>query len=61
MLSVLPDVPVDKWPRWAKALRDKNNAWMGVAQKGVESFVAQAMAQKVAFACDYSSLDACSV
>ena len=50
MLSVLPDMPLEKLPKWAKALRDKNNAWMGVAQKGVESFVAQAMAQKVPFA-----------
>lgn len=50
MLSVLPDVPAEKLPKWATALRDKNNAWMGVAQKGVQSFVAQAMAQQVPFA-----------
>lgn len=50
MLSVLPDVPSEKLPKWATALRDKNNAWMGVAQKGVQSFVAQAMTQQVPFA-----------
>ena len=47
MLSILPDAP---FPAWAVALRDKDEAWMGVAQKGVQSFVAQAMAQGVPFA-----------
>jgi len=47
MLSILPDAPL---PGWAVSLRDKNEAWMGVAQKGVQSFVAQAMAQGVPFA-----------
>lgn len=50
MLSVLPDVPAQQLPKWATELRDKNNAWMAVAQNGVHSFVAQAMAQKVPFA-----------
>lgn len=48
MLSILPEV--HPLPSWAVSLRDKDEAWMGVAQKGVESFVAQAMAQKVPFA-----------
>lgn len=47
MLSILPDAPL---PAWAVKLRDKNEAWMGVAQKGVQSFVAQAIAQSVPFA-----------
>lgn len=51
MLSILPEVKAGgSLPPWATTLRDKNDAWMGVAQKGVESFVAQAMASKVAFA-----------
>lgn len=51
MLSILPEVKDGKaLPNWATKLRDKNEAWMGVAQKGVESFVAQAMAHHVPFA-----------
>lgn len=48
MLSVLPEGP--HLPGWASDLRDQDQNWMRVAQKGVESFVAQAMAQKVPFA-----------
>jgi predicted ABC-type ATPase len=51
MLSILPEP--DKNNRlmpWAQELRDTNQNWMRVAQKGVESFVAQAMANKVPFA-----------
>lgn len=48
MLSILPEK--SPLPAWATDLRDKNEDWMGVAQKGVQSFVAQAMAQQVAFA-----------
>ncbi|AMP39510.1 zeta toxin family protein [Ralstonia solanacearum] len=51
MLSILP-VP-DETGRlrpWAQKLRDEDQMWMAVAQKGVESFVAQAMAKKVPFA-----------
>lgn len=47
MMSILPDPPL---PNWAVSLRDKKNPWMKVAQKGVQSFVAQAMAQRVPFA-----------
>ena len=51
MLSILPEVKEGQsLPGWAMKLRDKNDAWMGVAQKGVESFVAQAMASGVPFA-----------
>lgn len=51
MLSILPEVKEgESLPVWATKLRDKNDAWMGVAQKGVESFVAQAMAHGVPFA-----------
>lgn len=48
MLSILPES--NPLPTWATVLRDKNKAWMGVAQKGVQSFVAQAMVQQVPFA-----------
>lgn len=48
MLSILPEErPL---PAWASRLRDKNEDWMGVAQKGVQSFVAQAIVQQVPFA-----------
>lgn len=48
MLSILPEkFPL---PAWAANLRDKNEEWMGVAQQGVQSFVAQAMVQQVTFA-----------
>ena len=51
MLSILPEVKDGQaLPPWAVKLRDKNDAWMSVAQKGVESFVAQAMSSGVPFA-----------
>ena len=51
MMSILPEIqPPMKLPAWASALRDQNEAWMSVAQEGVKSFVALAMAQKVPFA-----------
>jgi len=51
MMSILPQVEHgQRLPAWASELRDKDEAWMGVAQKGVESFVAQAMLGKVPFA-----------
>lgn len=51
MLAILPEVTsTTPLPAWAVKLRDKNEAWMGVAQKGVQSFVAQAMADGVPFA-----------
>ncbi|WP_197337319.1 zeta toxin family protein [Ralstonia solanacearum] len=51
MLSILP-VPdtAGRLRPWAQKLRDQDPMWMAVAQKGVESFVAQAMAKKVPFA-----------
>ena len=51
MLSILP-VPdaTGRLRPWAQRLRDEDQMWMTVAQKGVESFVAQAMAKKVPFA-----------
>lgn len=51
MLSILPEHDArGKLPSWAQDLRDKNELWMGVAQKGVEAFVAQAMGSQAAFA-----------
>lgn len=51
MLSILP-VPdaTGRLRPWAQRLRDEDQMWMAVSQKGVESFVAQAMAKKVPFA-----------
>lgn len=37
-------------PAWAVQIRDHDLVWMGVAQKGVESFVAHAVAGNVPFA-----------
>lgn len=51
MLSILPTAGEDGHLRvWAKRLRDSDQKWMATAQKGVHSFVAQAMTQKVPFA-----------
>jgi predicted ABC-type ATPase len=52
MLSILPepDPPGGPLVEWARELRDTDEAWMRVAQKGVESFVAQALIQQVPFA-----------
>lgn len=50
MLSILPEVADRKLTPWAAAIRDSDEAWMSVAQKGVQAFIGHAMAQKVAFA-----------
>lgn len=51
MMSVLPEVGRGQsLPDWAATIRDGDQSWMTVAQKGVESFVAHAMSQKVPFA-----------
>lgn len=51
MLSVLPEpIKRGRLAPWAAELRDSNESWMRVAQKGVEAFVAQAMLNKVPFA-----------
>lgn len=51
MMSVLAEVGAgEHLPAWAAALRDENESWMAVAQKGVQAFVVQAMAHKVPFA-----------
>ena len=51
MLSVLPEPDGGNMlPPWAQTLRDTDENWMKVAQKGVESFVAQAMSRGVPFA-----------
>jgi len=51
MLSVLPAVSDPRTlPKWATAIRDADPEWMLVAQKGVESFVANAIGRKVPFA-----------
>ncbi len=48
MLSILPEVSdLLNLPDWAVRLRDRDQAWMQVAQRGVEAFVAQAMVQRV--------------
>lgn len=51
MLSILPQPDSEGiLPDWAVSIRDADQNWMGVAQKGVEAFVAQAMYHKVPFA-----------
>jgi predicted ABC-type ATPase len=51
MLSILPERRRDaNLPDWATRVRDQDRAWMQVAQKGVEAFVAQALAGSVPFA-----------
>lgn len=54
MMSILPEPEMVAGgrllPDWASTLRDNNQSWMQVAQKGVEAFVAQAMAHNVPFA-----------
>lgn len=51
MMSILPEIDGHGHiPEWATTLRDYNQSWMHVAQKGVELFVAQAMAHNVPFA-----------
>lgn len=51
MMSILPEIDGHgRIPEWATTLRDNNQSWMQVAQKGVELFVAQAMAHHVPFA-----------
>lgn len=51
MLSILPEPDADgRLIKWAQELRDADESWMAVAQKGVEAFVAQAMSRGVPFA-----------
>ena len=51
MLSILPEASEARpLPEWAMSIRDNHKDWMGVAQKGVEAFVAEAMDKKVSFA-----------
>ena len=51
MLSILPEADSKgKLIKWAQELRDSDESWMKVAQKGVEAFVGQAMARGVPFA-----------
>jgi predicted ABC-type ATPase len=50
MMSILPEPDQDgKIPRWATKLRDFDENWMKVAQKGVQSFVGQALIRKASF------------
>lgn len=51
MMSILPELlPGENLPAWASSLRDKNQSWMKVAQRGVQAFVAQALDNGVPFA-----------
>jgi len=56
MLSILPEPENGLLPGWATHLRDDDQSWMQVAQKGVASFVAHAMNRKVPFAMETVSL-----
>lgn len=51
MVSILPEVNSEgALPLWAAHLRDTDESWMRVAQKGVQAFVGHAMNAKVPFA-----------
>ena len=50
MMSILPEPRDRNLPGWASDIRDTDTSWMEVAQKGVDGFVAHAMAKKVSFA-----------
>jgi hypothetical protein len=50
MMSILPDPDqAGNIPRWATKLRDFDENWMRVAQKGVQSFVGQALIRNASF------------
>ncbi|RZT09792.1 hypothetical protein SAMN05216319_1765 [Duganella sp. CF402] len=50
MMSILPETDqAGMIPRWATKLRDFDENWMKVAQKGVQSFVGQALIRKASF------------
>lgn len=51
MLSILPEPQSDgRLIDWAVGLRDQDQRWMRVAQRGVQAFVSQAMIAQVQFA-----------
>lgn len=51
MMAILPElIGDDRLPDWATRLRDGDENWMGVAQRGVLAFIAQALGAKVPFA-----------
>ncbi|WP_199520208.1 toxin [Fulvimarina endophytica] len=51
MVSILPEANSEGiLPSWAVHLRDTDESWMRVAQKGVQAFVGHAMNAKVPFA-----------
>ena len=52
MMSIFPEVPAGQSliPEWALKIRDGNEGWMRIAQKGVAAFVDVAMVEKVPFA-----------
>ena len=50
-MSILRPVgPAEHLPDWARKLRDEDEKWMRVAQRGVQAFVAQALLGGVPFA-----------
>lgn len=51
MMSILPETDRGSaLPSWARQLRDEDESWMGVAQRGVQAFVVQALSAGVPFA-----------
>ncbi len=50
MMSILPEPRAGTIPGWATDIRDKDESWMQVAQRGVQAFVAQAMTRNLPFA-----------
>ncbi len=50
MMSILPPGDPRTWQPWARILRDEDPQWMRVSQRGVQAFVAEAMAAQLPFA-----------
>lgn len=50
MMSILPPGDSRTWQPWARTLRDEDLQWMRVSQRGVQAFVAEAMAAQLPFA-----------
>jgi predicted ABC-type ATPase len=51
LLAILPEPGSDGFlPEWAAALRDGDASWLAIAQRGVQSFIGHALAEKAPFA-----------
>jgi predicted ABC-type ATPase len=50
MMSILPERNRGRLVKWAQTLRDSDEGWMRVSQRGVQAFVAEAMGNRLPFA-----------